>query len=559
MVKSSVNIHSWAYYFTLMLIAASLPISKFAMSVSEFMLLGMWLFSGFRFRIVMRFFKPGKLFRAIKHSLIYIFNLIARNLTDKFTQFFRNRAAMIFTTIYLIHVLGLLYTSDFSYAFKDLRIKLPMLLFPIVISTMEKLKYKHIRLLMLFYTASIFVGTMISLNLIVQGDFSDIRFTSPYISSIRFGLNVSFAFFGLVYFVLFDNWFKPWHKIILSIISIWFVVYLVLLESVTSLSGIVIISLLFFVYSIFRIKDVKIRTALVLMVIAIPVSLVWFVVDTVKQASTPPVLDVSQLDRKTSQGNKYVHDTVTRGIEDGRYIGLYLCEKELRNEWNKRSEIPYEGPTAEGQKIKETLIRFLTSKDLRKDAEGVNALTDKEIKLIEQGVANYNYISHPGLRIRILKIMMGYEVYQKTGDPSGSSVMQRIEYSKAALYLIREHFWLGVGTGDIEDSLLEQYKTMKSELDSRYMFHAHNQFLAIFITFGVFVLLWFLFALIYPPYYKKRFSDYFFVTFFLLMMWSMLSDDTLETQAGVTLFAFFYSLMLFGKEKKNADSKSLLI
>jgi len=28
----------------------------------------------------------------------------------------------------------------------------------------------------------------------------------------------------------------------------------------------------------------------------------------------------------------------------------------------------------------------------------------------------------------------------------------------------------------------------------------------------------------------------------------MFSDDTLETQAGVTLFAFFYSLLLFGRK-----------
>ena len=58
--------------------------------------------------------------------------------------------------------------------------------------------------------------------------------------------------------------------------------------------------------------------------------------------------------------------------------------------------------------------------------------------MIENGVANVNYVKNPGLRVRILKILMGYEVYLKTGDPSGSSVMQRIEYSKGSLSL-----WLG--------------------------------------------------------------------------------------------------------------------
>ncbi len=172
--------------------------------------------------------------------------------------------------------------------------------------------------------------------------------------------------------------------------------------------------------------------------------------------------------------------------------------------------------------------------------------------MIENGVANIHYIKNPGLRVRILKIIKGYEVYQKTGDPSGSSVMQRIEYSKGSLNLIRENFWFGVGTGDIENSLIKQYKDMNSGLKSEFMFHAHNQYFAVFITFGVFGFLWFIFSIVYPPYILGRFNDYFFLSFFLIITLSMFSDDTLETQAGATLFAFFYAFLLFGKKKSNA-------
>ncbi len=70
--------------------------------------------------------------------------------------------------------------------------------------------------------------------------------------------------------------------------------------------------------------------------------------------------------------------------------------------------------------IKGTLIRYLTSIDLRKDAQGVAALSDWDIHMIEQGVANFNYLKNPGLRVRILKILMGYDVYKKTGDPTVS-------------------------------------------------------------------------------------------------------------------------------------------
>ena len=141
--------------------------------------------------------------------------------------------------------------------------------------------------------------------------------------------------------------------------------------------------------------------------------------------------------------------------------------------------------------------------------------------------------------------------YKETGDPSGSSVMQRYEYSKASLALIKNNFWLGVGTGDLENELINEYKAMGSELKNQYLFHAHNQFIAFFITFGIFGFLWFFFALIYPPAKEGYFNDFFYLVFFLIMVFSMLSDDTLETQAGATLFAFFIAFLLFGRKTKN--------
>jgi hypothetical protein len=294
------------------------------------------------------------------------------------------------------------------------------------------------------------------------------------------------------------------------------------------------------------------KLAIVLLAIAIPSVLFLYVRNVVMDVTTASEVEFSELDKYTDKGNPYWHDTVYRKIEDGKFVGLYICQKELEEEWNKRSDHDFNGFTVDGHEIKETLIRYMSSRGLRKDAAGMAMLTDEDINLIEKGVANYHYVKTPGIRTRILKIIMGYEVYQITGDPSGSSVMQRIEYSKASLALIRENFWFGVGTGDIEDALINKYKEMKSGLKTEYMFHAHNQFFAIFIALGVFGFLWFIFSLVYPPIVAGRFGDYFFLIFFLIMIWSMLSDDTLETQAGVTLFAFFYSLLLFGKKRENA-------
>lgn len=553
MINSSINIHTRAYFITLVLIAVSLPLSKFAMSITEFLLVGLWLWHGFSFRISSRFFKLSGFFSGVYHFMVYLLRLAGENIVEKFSLFFKNKAAVIISSVYLMHLLGLLYTEDMDYALKDLRIKLPLLLFPIVISTMYPIRYKQFRLLMLFYISAIFVGTLLGFRLIIQAEFTDIRYTSPYIGSIRFGLNVSFAFFTLLYFIILDKGFKNWHKVLFGITALWFLSYLVLLESVTSLSIIVLLGVFFLVYLSLQTKYVALKFAIILMAVGIPVVIFFSIRSAVINASTGPAVNFSELDQVTALGNPYTHDTIERVVEDGKWVGLYICEPELREAWNKRSSTDYDSYPENSHELRETLIRYMTSRNLRKDAAGVQSLTDKDIRMIEQGVANYHYVENPGLKTRLLKIMMGYEVYKKTGNPSGSSVMQRIEYSKASLDLIRRNFWFGVGTGDIEDKLISQYHSMGSSLKNQYMFHAHNQFLAVFISFGVFGFIWFVFALFYPPWKEKRYGNYFFFTFFVIMIWSMLSDDTLETQAGVTLFAFFYTLLLFGTEKQKTS------
>jgi len=551
MIKSSTNIHSLTYFIVLTLVAISLPLSKFAMSVSEFMLLGLWLWAGFSFRITYRFFKLGGAFKGIINLGTYLGSLAYHNFTDKMAAFFKNKPAFVLSLIYLIHLIGLFYTTDIHYALKDLRVKLPLLLFPIVLSTMEKIGYKRFRIMMLFYIAASLVGSLISFSLVLKGNFVDIREVSPFISPIRFGLNITFSLFTLIYFIVYDKKFKRWHKIFFGIVLAWFLVFLILMEALTSLWIILIISVLYSVILLFRTQKLVVKLVFIILAVGIPVSILFYVQHVVHSAKTPSTIVFSELDTYTSLGNPYVHDTVVRGVEDGRYVGLYLCEKEMKEAWNNRSTYIYNGRTDGGESIKETLIRYLTSKDLRKDREGVNALTEWDVRMVEKGVANYNYVKNPGLRTRILKIIMGYYVYKKTGDPSGSSVMQRIEYSKAAIKLIQDNFWTGVGTGDIENMLINQYTEMGSELRKEFMFHAHNQFLSIFITFGVFGFLLFIFALVYPPAKIQGFHDYFFVTFFIIIIISMFSDDTIETQAGATLFAFFYSFLLFGKERKN--------
>lgn len=548
-LTSGTNIHSQAYFVALVVLAMSIPLSKYAMSVTQFALLGLWIWSGFSFQITFRFFKFQGPFRGFFHFLSYLFHLAIDNFVEKFARFFRNKAAVVFVSIYLIHLVGLIYTQNFDYALKDLRVKLPLLMLPVVISTMEPVVFRRFRVLMFFYLAAIFAGTLVSAGLLIGEKYVDIRQISPFISPIRFGLNVSFGFFALIYFTFHDNKSRLWQRAIFLGIALWFVVFLFLLESVTGIIVVVSGIVGYLIWLLLKTRFRWLRMAIITLIITLPLFLIFEVWHTVVEATTPPEINFATLDRYTSQGNLYEHDTSSNQVEDGRYVGLYICTEELQETWNKRSNLDYHDETLAGYPVDATLIRYLTSKDLRKDASGVNALSDWDIKTIEQGTANVHYITSPGLRVRILKMLKGYDVYQKTGNPSGSSMMQRIEYIRASVGIIQDHLFFGVGTGDLEDAFNNQYEKMNTPLEKQYRYHAHNQFLGITVALGLFGLCWFIFALIYPGIKTRAFSDYFYNAFFMMVVISMFSDDTIETQAGATLFAFFFSLLLFGRKR----------
>jgi len=549
LLNSGTNIHSQAYFVALVLLAMSIPLSKYTMSVSQFILLGLWLWSGFSFQITFRFFKYGGAFKGFFHWVAYLFNLAIDNLVDKFSTFFRNKAAMVFVSIYLIHVVGLIYTQNFDYAFKDLRVKLPLLMLPVVISTMEPLSFRRFRVLMWFYLAAILVGTLVSAGMLITGSYVDIRQISPFISPIRFGLNVSFGFFALIYFAFHDGRSRFWQRILFVAVAIWFVVFLFLLESVTGIVVVVAGIVGYLIWLLLKTRFKYLRMAIITAIIAVPLVLIFEIWTIVIEATTPPQINFSTLDKYTSRGNLYKHDTISLEVEDGRYVGLYLCPKELQQAWSQRSNLDYFGQTQAGYSLEATLVRYLTSKDLRKDADGVNALTDWDIKTIEQGTANVHYISSPGLRVRILKMLKGYDVYQKTGNPSGSSMMQRIEYVRASIGILRHNLIFGVGTGDLDDAFNHQFEEMNTPLEKQYRFHAHNQYLGIAVALGLIGLIWFLFALIYPGIKTGAFNDYFYTAFFMMIVVSMFSDDTIETQAGATLFSFFFCILLFGRKR----------
>jgi hypothetical protein len=68
------------------------------------------------------------------------------------------------------------------------------------------------------------------------------------------------------------------------------------------------------------------------------------------------------------------------------------------------------------------------------------------------------------------------------------------------------------------------------------------------VTFGVIGFIWFLIALFYPV-FKLKIFDFLYIAFFIIAFLSMFTEDTLESQAGISFFVFFTAFFLFCRQK----------
>ncbi len=505
------------FYSGLILLSAFLPESKFVISVAQFVIAAGWLISG--------------------------------NILAKFKSFSQNKLALVITSIFLLHVVGLIYTDDYNYAFKDLRVKLPLLIFPLLIATGPTISKKSFEKLIFLFCGSVLFATIYCTAVWKGWTYHrvyDIRDVSVYISHIRFGLMIAFSTLLLGNFIRqYFNTVPLFVTIALILVIVWFLTFLIILEAITGLIILAITAFLLLCYSIWKQKNTFLRIGLGILLIGVPAYFVYFIQETYRPIKEFNKSETMNIETLTSRGNVYENDTVKKERENGHLIYLYLNWFELKDAWQKRSNIAFDSVGKSGKIIRYTLVRFLSSKGSRKDADAVMAMPIEDIHAVERGVTNINYPKANSLKTRIYEILWEYDNYINGGNPNGHSVVQRLEYWKASLALIKLHPFVGVGTGDINNAFETEYIREHSRLDKAHRLKAHNQFLSITVTFGVIGLLIFLFALIYPVFVQNNARDFYFIVFLLFILMSMCSEDTIETQIGVTFFIFFFSIILF--------------
>lgn len=495
--------------------------------------------------------------------LLLAFWLIDGNFKLKFQKLCRNRTAQIFISIYIVHIFWLINTTNFDYAIFDLRTKLAIVIFGVIFSTLPSLKVIEFRNVLLIFLITVLISSILGTYLYNIENQVDFRAYSPFISHIRFALNVCMSIFILVFFLIhFDKYFKlakknkTFVKSIFVLIIIWFLYYLTIMQSLTGI-GILfaIFVLLLFILFIRWNKNVIIKWIFLCLFFLVPLVSVLYVVRLYEKYSAKPKIKFENLDKFTKYGNQYFHDTINYALENGKWTGLYLCEKELREEWNKLSKKKYDSKDKNGYLVSSTVIRYLTSKDLRKDGDGLSQLTASDIKNIENGIANVEFVGNFGFKSRLHILFLEIYMFETAAGIKGSSVIQRLELLKNAFQIIYKNPVFGVGTGDVGDEIAHELVVRKSALANSGM-RTHNQYVTFIISFGFFGFALVLLSFFFLLYSGIRRNDILFTVFYIIFLISNISEDTLESLHGAAFYSFFGALFLFLQAESGSDDKN---
>jgi hypothetical protein len=532
------------YFAFVALLAASIPVSRFTISVFQFCLAGTFILEGIRFEAYMAFYKnhslPGIIFRFIPFNVWMLFDGIARQLK----RISRNKLFLVFLIFSLIYLLGLLYTSNMNDALKVLRNKLPILLLPMFFTAINSFSREHKNNILLFFVLSASISSLISLAIFLGGQYDDIRRISPFINHIHLSIFINYSIFILFWFIK-SGVISKLFRLPVYLWILWLVVFQVVI--LKSLTGVVVLFLgIWFILSFQNLFRIRINQIIrFTLIVFLPLLAFGVLIAFVLRFYDVDELDPEKLEWYTEQGNRYHHDLENGMLENGHYVYIYISDVELEEEWNKVSNYDYDSLDNKGQELKYTLIRYLASKGLRKDANGIQQLDSADIRLIEQGIANHIFSRKLSLYPRIYQVLWELDVYMKSGNPTGHSVTQRLESLKMGSQIVKQYPLFGIGTGDLVARYHKQYDKSGSPVAKENQISGANQFLNFVVKFGFIGLIIILFSWLYPAVKQNAFKNPLFVMFFFIAVVAMFSEEILRFQTGITFFAFFYSFFIF--------------
>ncbi|NNC83783.1 MAG: O-antigen ligase family protein [Flavobacteriales bacterium] len=503
----------WLLYIGLAALAIGLPLSRSLVSIAPGILIGAWFFDG----------------------------LYRQDFTSKWQLFIKDKRAWSISLIFLVYLLwGFLAEND-SQAVKLILDKLPLLFIPLTLSGLPLKRQKDMHTLLYLHIAALVLSTCLStISWIQSPQMGEIRDHVLFVNHIRLSLMIVLA----VVLV----WAMPRllsNRIVKVILTVWFLVFVYYFQLATGFVLLCVWSVIWALYAIRQKGIMRMAGFLVLALLMVGAGMTWKIMES--QFSKP---QVGTLKEFTQGGKRYYHDRDNLQTENGHYVWHHICKDELIPAWNERSEMDIPDHADLGDLKVGRLIRYMTSKGLPKDAEGVRQLTDEDIAAIEQGSTSVVEPHSSGILARLEAICYEVDAYRYGGDPSWSSVTVKLEYWKAGVHILKENPWLGTGVGDVRDEF-HAYFADQDRLAQEAWDKTHNQYLTWWLTFGIPMGTVVLILFLAPITWARGIGNTSLVFCYLIFLMSFLTEDTMENQLGLNLFLLYF--VLLGKAESTSS------
>ena len=468
---------------------------------------------------------------------------------ERLRSAFTTAPSLVFLSFLFLHVIGLLWTEDMAWGVDLGRILFPVLVFGAVLAGSQRLSHGELRVILLFGAWSAVACALFGV-LFSKGAADDYRAIAIFISHIRLALLLCLAVAILLYYRSAKWWINAgqWCGALLAVYFI---------NRLGSIQGFLILALIAAVMLQRWSQRWRpaLRWTLRALFVIVPVALIIGAVAVIDARHEPIPKDLGTHVEYSAGGESYYHDTTNTQTENGTHVWTYLAWGELRRAWVLRSDRTLDDLDDKGHPLWSTAVRYLASKGMRKDSVSVMALSDADVRAIEQGFPNALHDQRGRIRERVEEVLFELDLYRSKGLASGHSVTMRIEFQKAGWALAKANWVHGVGTGDTQRAFDAYYAKTSSTLEPQWRLRAHNEYLTLWISFGVLGLLWSLFTWWWPARKLGAWKQPLFLAWAIAFGVSCFTDDTIETQAGATFFALYYALFVFAAPRADATSK----
>jgi hypothetical protein len=459
-----------------------------------------------------------------------------------------HRIFWVLSSVFLLHALGLLWTTDLPSGAFDVRTKVPLMFLPMVLFTTNAPTAYEFRLVLRCFV----VGCVVSLTWCLLYAYAlhpggAIRNVSRFMSHIRFGLYLNMGITACIWLSIeAANAIQRWG---LFALAAFFLAGMLVLGLATGLIAFAFLFVFFGVWLTFQQKGFAKYVALATICLLTSVGILA-VKNIATRQLTPVESSVNSPAHSSSGGNLYIHFDSLGQKENGYYVLMNIQLEELQRAWKRdfpADSFSYDAAHNLGRY--EVLVRYMASKGLFKDSAGYAALDNEDKENVRKGITNHLYPQWSRVRQRVYELVNEYDEYAQGRQVSGHSITMRLYFWKAAVIGISSSPLTGVGTGDVQQTLNDIYEGHEMPLSIDWYKRPHNQYLTVALSLGIPAMLWFVFALLYPALSLRRSLPLLYWPFLMLAAGSFFFEDTLETQAGVTFFAFFNTFFIAAKNR----------